>query len=82
MLEQEYMRLHLRHIPEDIQKRYNIDSLVHTDNYVYVKIKKGMYGLKQAAVLAYTNLVAILKDYGYKPCLHTTGLWEHVTRKT
>ena len=82
MQENEYMRMHIRHMPQDIRDRYNITSLVHTDNYVYVKIKKGMYGLKQAAVLAYNNLVTVLKQHGYSPCPMSTGLWKHHTKPT
>ena len=52
------------------------------DGYVYARIEKGVYGLKQAAVLAYNNLVKILKKYGYEPCPNTNGIWRHRTRKT
>ena len=41
-----------------------------------------MYGLKQAAVLAYTQLIKNLAPFGYKPCPYTSGLWTHDTRKT
>ena len=50
-------------------------------NYIYIKIKKGMYGLKQAAVLAYECLSKILKKAGYSPIPATLGLWKHSTRK-
>ena len=30
-----------------------IDSRIDSDGYVYVEINKGMYGLKQSAVIAY-----------------------------
>ena len=49
----EYMKLLYKHIPQDIQDCYNLDAKVAKDGYIYVKIKKGMYGLKQAAVLAF-----------------------------
>jgi hypothetical protein len=78
----EYMRIPLCFIPADIRETYNLDSNAHTDGYVYVEIMKGMYGLKQAAVLAYNNLVKNLAPHGYKPSRHSTGLWYHETRKT
>ena len=56
------MRIHYKHIPLDIRDKYNLQSLLHND-YIYVCIKKGMYGLKQAAVLAYNNLVKVLKTH-------------------
>ena len=41
-----------------------------------------MYGLKQAAILAYNQLVNKLKPHGYVPCSFTAGLWKHISRKT
>ena len=41
-----------------------------------------MYGLKQAAILAYTKLISILKPFGYHPIPHTVGMWQHKKRKT
>lgn len=52
------------------------------DGHVYVRIGKGMYGLKQAAILAYQQLVTFLTTHGYYQCAYTTGLWRHNTRKT
>ena len=40
------MREPLKYFPADIRKHYNLDILLHTDEYVYVKIIKDMYGLK------------------------------------
>ena len=42
----EYMKIHSRYFLEDITKKYNINSIIHSDGYVYCKIKRGMYGLK------------------------------------
>ena len=41
-----------------------------------------MYGLKQAAVLAFNNLVKNLSEHGYSPVPNTIGIWQHATRKT
>ena len=54
-------------------------KVFHND-YIYVKIKKGMYGLKQAAILAYQHLVNNLAPFGYHPIPHTVGLWRHESR--
>ena len=40
-----------------------------------------MYGLKQAALLAYNFQPRNLEPYGYHPIPHTLDLWKHVTRK-
>ena len=61
----EYMSIALKYFPPDILARYNILDLVHTNGHVYVKIQKGMYGLKQAAILAYEHLVRNLAHHGY-----------------
>ena len=50
--------------------------------HIYIKIKKGMYGLKEAAILAYDNLKNNMKQYRYQQVLGTTGMWEHATRRT
>ena len=59
-----------------------IDSLIDSYGYVYVDIKKGMYGLKQAAVIAYKKLVKHIDGHGYYHIPFTTGLWSHRTLKT
>ena len=41
-----------------------------------------MYGLKQAAVLAYNQLKEKLLPKGYSLVKGTVGLWRHATRKT
>ena len=57
------MKIHWKHIPEDICVQYNLQELLSND-YIYVKIKKGMYGLKQASILAWDNLVSNLSKHG------------------
>ena len=51
----EYMKVPFKYFPEDIRQKYGLYNIVH-DGYIYIKIKKGMYGLKQAAFLAYLHL--------------------------
>ena len=46
MLSSEYMKVHYRYFPDNIRRKYNLDKLVYTDGYIYIKIKKEMYGLK------------------------------------
>ena len=70
----EYMRIPFHRFPPDIVKRYKLDQLVADDGYVYIKIKRGMYGLRQAAMLAYRHLVKVLAQYGYHPCKYSLGL--------
>ena len=53
-----------------------------TKGNVFVKIKKGMYGLKQAAILVYEKLSERLQAAGYRPIIASTGMWKHKTRQT
>lgn len=41
-----------------------------------------MYGLKQAAVLVYNNLIKNLKYDGYKPIPQTDSYWQHTKYPT
>ena len=66
MKDAEYMLIHKKHLPRDIVKRYNLETKLQHD-YIYCKIKRGMYGLKQAAILAYNFLKQNLAPYRYEP---------------
>ena len=72
MEESEYMRIHSRYFLMTFVKN-DIDSKIAPHSFVYVWINKGMYGLKQATVLAYNLLAHNLKQDGYTPCPSTTG---------
>jgi hypothetical protein len=58
-----YMRLPLTVIPPVIIVQYNLLPLVH-DGYVYMEIRKGMYGLPQTGILANKKLTKHLAPYG------------------
>jgi hypothetical protein len=73
------MRLPLSIIPDEVSQKYNLaDKAV--EGWVYLEIRKGMYGLKQAGLLANQLLQQRLRPYGYHPARHTLGLWLHKTR--
>jgi hypothetical protein len=75
----EYIRLPLSIIPDEIITKYNLRA-ISVGVWVYLEIRKGMYGLKQACLLANKLLQKILAHYGYYPSWHTPGLWLHKTR--
>jgi hypothetical protein len=52
MADPEYMRLRLNIIPEEIIVKYNLRDLVDEEGWVYIEIRKGMYGLPQAGIIA------------------------------
>ena len=82
MQREEYMRVRLKYFPPDIIEQYQLHTKVAADGYVYICIQKGMYGRKQAALLAYKNLKAHLQPFGYHPVEGTVGLWAHNTQPT
>jgi hypothetical protein len=75
----EYMKMLLSRFPEEIVQKYNLNALA-VDGWVYIEIRKGMYGLKQAGLLANQFLQTRLAPFGYYPAHHTPGLWLHKTR--
>ena len=52
MAQSEYMRLKLSNLPKNIISQYNITQKTTNDGWVYVEIKRGMYGLPQAGLIA------------------------------
>ena len=77
----EYMRIHSRYFTQQIKQKYNIDNKVAEDNYVYCKIIRGMYGLKQAARLVYDLLKSRLLPFGYYPDNICPNMWKHKSRR-
>ena len=73
----EYMKLHISLIPDNIIKLYNLMTIVDEQGYIYIEIRKGMYGLPQAGRLAFDLLKKRLSAHGYAPVQHTPGLWKH-----
>ena len=69
----EYMRMHISEIPPEIIDEYNLLPKV-CDGYVFFRIKKAIYGLKQSGALAAKMLAKILNKRGYYQAKHTKGL--------
>ena len=76
------MRIPLKIIPREIIDAYNLDTLVDNQGWIYMRIKKGMYLLKQAGIIANQELVKHMAPFGYHPVEHTPELWVHYIRKT
>jgi hypothetical protein len=74
-----YIRMWLSIFPEEIVSKYNLKALA-VDGWVYIEIRKGVYGLKQAGLLANQLLQKCLAPFGYYSAWHTPGLWLHKTR--
>ena len=73
------MRMPLKLFPENIIQQYNLRT--HAKNgYVYVEIRKAIYGLPQVGKLSNKQLTEFLKPHGYYKVTHTPGLRRHKTR--
>ena len=76
----EYMRMKLDMFPDDVIEEYNLRDKVETNGYVYIKVRKGMYGLSQVGLLAPKVLAKRLAKHGYTQSDVTAGLWTHEWR--
>ena len=76
MARYEYMKLALACIPDEIIEQYNFNTL-SSDGWVYLEIRKGMPGLKQAGRIANDRLRAHLAKVGFAPVPITPALWKH-----
>jgi hypothetical protein len=75
----EYMRMPIKIIPDHIIHQYQLRDKVQ-NGYVYMEIRRAMYGLPQAGILANKLLKQCLAKHGYYEVVHTPGLWRHATR--
>jgi hypothetical protein len=62
----EYMRMPLKIFPRDIIDKYNLEA-ISVDGWVYIDIRKGIYGVKQAGLLGNQELKIPLELHWYFP---------------
>ena len=77
MARYEYMRLKLCDIPEDVARHYNLATKVKIDGYVYIEIRRGMYGLPQSGILSQQLLEKRLNKKDYSQDKLVTGICTH-----
>ena len=75
-----HVKMHLKDIPQEIIDQYQLKDKVAADGYVYIEIRRAIYGLKQSGKLANNQLKDNLAKHGYFPSKHTPGLFLHKTR--
>ncbi|EJK53767.1 hypothetical protein THAOC_26721 [Thalassiosira oceanica] len=73
----EYVKLHRRDIPDEVFNQYKLHEKMTDDGHVYVEVRKGMYGLPQAGILAQELLEQRLAKHGYRQDKIVPGLWQH-----
>ena len=76
----EYLRMKLSDMPANVINQYNLRDKATADGYVFVAVKRGMYGLPQAGILAQELLEKRLNAEGYHQSKLTPGLWTHEWR--
>jgi hypothetical protein len=76
LAEPEYMSVNLKHIPIDIQNKYNLQQLAHNGSVV-MRLGTTVYGLKSAGRLSQDRLIAHLAKHGYHQAKHTPCLFTH-----
>ena len=75
----EYLKIAIKIIPQEIIEKYDLLNK-QCDGYIYVRTKKGIYGLVQAGIISHDAPKDHLKPYGYEPAKITQGLWTHTDR--
>ncbi len=58
---------------------YNLDTHAK-DGWVYIEMRRAVWGLPQAGILANKRLRRKLAPFGYYKCVNTPGLWRHDSR--
>ena len=76
----EYIKLKLSDIPAEVIKEYNLMEKATKDRSVYVEVRRGIYGLPQAGLLAQEQLSESLEEHGYYQSKMVPGLWHHRIR--
>jgi hypothetical protein len=76
----EHMKIHVSKMPNEIIDEHDLKSLATEDGWIYMEIRKGMPGLKQAGRIANDRLTKHLAKHGYHPTPRTPSLWTHDTR--
>ena len=71
------MKIPIALLPNNIIEHYQLQEKVF-DSYAYMEIRKGMYGLLQAGILANKLLKEQLAHHGYFEQPHTPGLCNRV----
>ncbi len=61
----EYICLKILDISDKVINHYNLEALVAQDGYIYCEIKRGMYSLPQAGLIAQELLEKRLAEHGY-----------------
>jgi hypothetical protein len=72
----EYVRIKLADIPQEFINEYKLDKLAR-NSWIYFEMRRGMYSLPQAGILANKLLQDRLAKFDYYKAATIPGLWRH-----
>jgi hypothetical protein len=75
-----FIRIKLSDIPNEVIREYKFREKATKNGSIYIRAKRGMYGLPQAGLLANKLLRKRLNKHGYWQSKLVPGLWKHNTR--
>jgi hypothetical protein len=75
----EYMEMLLSLFPQWTVQQYNLNTHAK-DGWVHLEMRRAVWGLSQAGILANKRLRQKLAPFGCYECVNTLGLWTHETR--
>ena len=70
----EYIKIKLNTLPDEIIREYKLANIATPDGAVYVEVRKGMYELPKAGILANELLEKRLNKHGYFQSPQIPGL--------
>jgi hypothetical protein len=80
MKQYEYFRMKLDLIPKDVINKFDLHNKVDTNGNVHCEVRRRMYGLPQAGIIAQELLETRLLKAGYTQLKITPGYWKHTWR--
>ncbi len=75
----EYMKIPLALFPALTNKQYNLNKMA-LDGWVYIGMRRAVWGIPQAGILANECLRRKLAPFVYYESVNTPGLWQHESR--
>jgi hypothetical protein len=75
----EYMQILLASFPIWIVEQYDLKKHV-LNEFVHLEMRRAIWGLPQAGILANKQLRRKSAPFGYYECINTPGLWYHISR--
>ena len=75
-----YLLLKIVDLPEDVIDQYKLQDIATPEGIVYIEVRKGMYGLPQAGILAHHLIKKRPAKHGYTQSQYTLGYWKHAWR--